>query len=846
MIGLGIAFCFCPEASELDTPDLTLSRSRLVTKPASRRGVRIRLALQIVVTLLVVAVPVPNVAKAVVLPLWWLATFGRLTRFEIVLYIGSCFLFAGLDVMAVREGAFRFHRPDLLGLPAYEFLLWGFYILHVRRVIDGEIRRSRSRHMLALGLAMIFALSFLLNHDSRSRFLATSVALAGALWFFHERGDLLRTGYMLLLGAAVEYIGVWSGQWSYPGEPAGGVPLWFVPMWAGVGFFAGRLLPFPNARREPEVRTSPQILLVNSLSPRRRSLSDVFLDNGTAMLRAHLESCGFRVAVEDRSVIGGLDAFSPRWMTRVLRRLSLRLLTARETGRSTPVTKAVFFALQEALTAVQNLRSRGYIRSIVARVRRERIPVVGVKVWYGNAFIWSKRLVTRLRRACPEVIAVAGGPHANLYNEDGAILRYSNFDLAVYGEGEHALSAILRAARQGRNREERLARIHEMALPNLIWRDDDRVVVNPAEKPQIERKPVPDYRGLCDGKVRVHTLVDALGCDYNRCTFCPHKNIYQGYCRRSVSAIVDEMEAMTARGIAIFRFAAGDTPRHHALAIAREIGARSLTVEFSMFHRATCGAHTKLDRLVTEYRTLIRAGLRAIFMGLETGDDRTNREMLGKNLSSKDVIWSVRAIQRAREAEGRRCDVALSMIHPVPSNGLSWNALRDRTRAVVLEARPDSALVTPPCAFPGTDWFARPEHYGFEIGPDFVEQLMDYEFVLYKPTDLWPNGVFGLDGRGTRDILAESMRLRAEFERAGIQTDIGDENFLILQASEEDVSAFKRQSLADILSCDYRYSRHLYAALDTKSARLASRNRKGRPRTLRQEVPAPVLQEVLP
>jgi hypothetical protein len=47
---------------------------------------------------------------------------------------------------------------------------------------------------------------------------------------------------MAALGALIEYVDVWTGQWHYPGHPYGGVPLWFVTMWAGVGLFARRLI----------------------------------------------------------------------------------------------------------------------------------------------------------------------------------------------------------------------------------------------------------------------------------------------------------------------------------------------------------------------------------------------------------------------------------------------------------------------------------------------------------------------------------------------------------------------------------------------------------------------------
>jgi hypothetical protein len=47
---------------------------------------------------------------------------------------------------------------------------------------------------------------------------------------------------MVLLGAVVEYTGVNAGQWSYPGDVPGGVPLWFATMWGGIGLFFRRLI----------------------------------------------------------------------------------------------------------------------------------------------------------------------------------------------------------------------------------------------------------------------------------------------------------------------------------------------------------------------------------------------------------------------------------------------------------------------------------------------------------------------------------------------------------------------------------------------------------------------------
>lgn len=568
-----------------------------------------------------------------------------------------------------------------------------------------------------------------------------------------------------------------------------------------------------------------EILIVNSFTPRRRSLSDVFLDNGVALLRGHLQSRGFRAVFEDPTTIRGFDRFSSPWLSRPLRYITLAVLDpGGGEGLRSRLKGAVFLALQRALNAVQRRKARRYIDSIVERVAREGIPAVGVKVWYGDAFSWSKDLVRALNLACPETITIAGGPHANLFNHDGLILKHSGFDVAVYGEGEYALASILEELRKGKTRAERLRLVAEAAIPGVVWRDGGLVRVNPPFESRAVVKSLPDYADAMEDKARVHTIIDALGCDYNLCTFCAHKNIFGTYHKRSASAVVDEMESMLRRGVGIFRFAAGDTPLPHAMAIAKEIASRGLTVEFSMFHRAERSAPKRYGLLVADYRFLIRHGLRGIFMGIETGDDRTNCEILKKNVKGEEVVATMAAFRRARELEGKPCDLSLSMIHPVPSAGISWDELREATLKVVLESKPDSALLCPPGVFPGTEWFANARRYGFEMGPDYVETLMHYEYELYKPSEFWKEAAFSLDGRPFREILAESSRLRRAIEAAGIPTELGDEDFLILRAAEQDPQTYRRQSLVDILSCDYSYSRGLYDRVNLKSLRLASAN----------------------
>lgn len=129
--------------------------------------------------------------------------------------------------------------------------MWGFYVLHCLRFLGGTA--PRTSRLGAVALAVLFAVPFVTLSHPWLLLMASGSALMVALGFFHDRHDLAYLGYMVVLGALIEYCGVWSGQWAYPGDPVGGVPLWFATMWGGIGLFTRRLIL-------PLVRTGPSLL----------------------------------------------------------------------------------------------------------------------------------------------------------------------------------------------------------------------------------------------------------------------------------------------------------------------------------------------------------------------------------------------------------------------------------------------------------------------------------------------------------------------------------------------------------------------------------------------------------
>lgn len=220
------------------------SRTRWLRLDWRRRA----LILQLLATVLVLGWIPGNGFKLGAMLGIWAVGFGRVTMPELLGVILVDLLFVAMDVSALRQGIFRFSRPDVLGLPAFEFFMWGFYILHAIRFFDEPGPRPR-RLPLAAALAVLFSLPFLLIAKPGLLALAAATALAATLSVFREPLDFAYVVYMAVMGTTVEYAGVVSGQWSYPHSGFGPVPLWSFVMWAGIGLFTRRLfLPLFRSR----------------------------------------------------------------------------------------------------------------------------------------------------------------------------------------------------------------------------------------------------------------------------------------------------------------------------------------------------------------------------------------------------------------------------------------------------------------------------------------------------------------------------------------------------------------------------------------------------------------------
>jgi len=579
--------------------------------------------------------------------------------------------------------------------------------------------------------------------------------------------------------------------------------------------------------------------LFNSIAKRRRGAGDTFLENGLAALRGHLEGEGHRVRVIDWATEHDYKRITPSFLARLNRAMASRLMgwkAASRTGLAFKLLFMVSLLTQKLEDWILARRMDRRLRGLAREAAREKVKLFGVKVWYGEAFEWAERLCGHLHRESPETVVIAGGHQPTLYEEE--FLKRTSFDLAVVSQGELPMAKLLDLAKEMEEasaftREAFVSRAVELAekgeLKNLMYRKDGEVR-------KTERYPrmnggahLPSY-DMDAEKVRIHVVIESLGCTWGKCNFCVHRHFYDGYEPRRIGSILREIEHLRAQGVGIFRFAGSDTPPDLGRAIGEAILEKGLVIEFGMGSRALKGiAQPEIYRKAVEsYEVLIRAGLRAVFMGGETGEAWVNEEVMNKGLHPDEIALTSKALREAEARAGQHVDLGLALIYPVPTLGkVTQEKVFEADLELVKRVAPDSVMVTPPGPFRNTEWNRDAKKYGFDLGEDFIGRMIRYEYVLYKPPFLWEEIPIRFEGRSFTEALNECGRLRGAIENdLGIPTDLSDEHFLMLRAAgyegAEGACRFKCETMLDIVSVDYGRIRAIARRANARSRALAA------------------------
>jgi radical SAM superfamily enzyme YgiQ (UPF0313 family) len=181
---------------------------------------------------------------------------------------------------------------------------------------------------------------------------------------------------------------------------------------------------------------------------------------------------------------------------------------------------------------------------VLPAVSKERPDVVGVSIGTQMQLMAGLTFCRMIKEAFPEIhITVGGNIITRLQEELPKHERFFTdiFDTAIMYEGEHALLWLLEAVAGDRTLT---------SIPNLIYRDEDGIHVNPEiHTEKMASLPLPDFEGFpLDSyfvPVRILPYLATRGCYWGRCTFCDHgQGYFDQYRGLTAQQVVQQVKAL--------------------------------------------------------------------------------------------------------------------------------------------------------------------------------------------------------------------------------------------------------------------------------------------------------------
>jgi radical SAM superfamily enzyme YgiQ (UPF0313 family) len=360
-------------------------------------------------------------------------------------------------------------------------------------------------------------------------------------------------------------------------------------------------------------------------------------------------------------------------------------------------------------------------RGLRARLKKFSPEIVGVTIMTPTA-PRAARIAQIAKEALPDVLTVAGGPHASALPEQ-VLKECPSFDLTVFGEGEETFREITRQV-ESRNFS---------GLRGAAYRTGDRIVRN-AARPSIEKLdslPLPardllplglyhgqSYRGFSRDFLNIAEVATSRGCP-NKCIFCAIQVTHgTGVRFRSAENVAVELHHLVENygtNHVVFLDDTFTLKPDRLREIMKALKALSLTWNCT----------TRVDSVdVGLLREMVAHGCRGVAFGVESGSPRV-LELIGKRITVEQVKKAFRAAHEAG-VPNIEADFILG-VHPSETE-------RDIAAAerLISEIQPTTLFLSVAVPYPGTPLWSMMQEEGL-VRPD-----PDWEdFVMYGAGDSW-------------------------------------------------------------------------------------------------------------
>lgn len=270
-------------------------------------------------------------------------------------------------------------------------------------------------------------------------------------------------------------------------------------------------------------------------------------------------------------------------------------------------------------------------QGLLQDVKREQPDVVGISIPSMPQMLAGMTLGYLLKHESKVNCHVAvGGPHISMLREELPKVPeiFSLFDSAVVFDGEVPLLKLVEAVTGDGDLT---------AVPNLIYKDGDRIRVN-ERQPQVKIQdlPLPDFDGLPLERYLAPQLVlpllTARGCYFGKCAFC---NVGYGepeaFSQLKAEQLAAQMLALHEKYGTVHIFFADEaiTPRNlqHLSPLLEQLGG---PIQW--------GSCARFEKVISEelLQSMRRGGCRMLLWGLETASEPMIQQMV-KGIQRADM-----------------------------------------------------------------------------------------------------------------------------------------------------------------------------------------------------------------
>ena len=491
------------------------------------------------------------------------------------------------------------------------------------------------------------------------------------------------------------------------------------------------------------------------------TVSCLMPDNGLALLAACLLQRGHRAEVWDPGTVSTLGELVDTEGREQLQGLLAKIQSGAMDESMVGQLRAMDRRVVEGLRGIY----QRMFQRLERRVAAGGVDFIGLKLWMGAGYRIALELCADLRAQYPSLQVFAGGPVATL--APALLLRQHPVLTGIcVGDGEQTVVALAEHC-EGRR---------ELAdVPNLAHVDGAGLHLPKPSFVDLDQNPHPCYDSEIypstagDQCLPIPCIDESRGCPM-ACHFCAHSRLSGSRWRlRGVDHVLAEMRACRQQlGARAFRFSGSYTPAKVYRAVAEGILAGGEPTLFSGF--AHVGGLREAD-----LPKLRRAGLVALFLGIESGAP----ELLSGSLGKKTRPARIRQVIRAcLDAD---IFVSASVIFPAPGETAETEAATMELLVGLMAGRENCSVpVQPAFPQPGSLWWEELSRFGFSGDQDeLLSAICGLRVRHLLPVSLWEPLPYEMDGQPITHHTARTVAFARQLEARGIMTGMADEAVLI-------------------------------------------------------------------